>query len=359
MIMIVKAIPKIFSVLLLLTLSSVLAQNSTEPDSLSAHHLLSSKIYSSRDIPQNFEYRFSEIPIKELSAIASRSTFINGERPLIDGTSWRKNSDIDYIRLSSMIGVMASANAVAYLYQRKVWYTQETTVFHSLEFIHDWNKYQQMDKFGHFTDAYFTSDLAGKIYRWSGFSGNTSVWLGALSGWIWMLEIEVSDAFMAEWGFSWGDMLSNTVGSGFYVLQQFNYDALGGIHPKFSWHKSEAWEEMRYNKDPQALIEDYEGMTFWLTVNPHHYFPDNWKNSYPQWLAPLGIAFGVSAKNIASFPWAGYKEYFIGLDVDLRKLPIWDDWSLFRFIKSEVNFLRLPLPTIRISSKGTWFGFYF
>ncbi len=61
-----------------------------------------------------------------------------------------------------------------------------------------------------------------------------------------MLEIEVSDAFMAEWGFSWGDMLANTAGSAFYVLQQFNYDALGGIHPKFSWHKSEAWKEMRY-----------------------------------------------------------------------------------------------------------------
>jgi len=103
----------------------------------------------------------------------------------------------------------------------------------------------------------------------------------------------------------------------------------------------------------------YEGMTFWVTVNPHHYFPDSWKSSYPDWLAPLGIAIGQSAKNIAGNPWGGYKEYFVGLDIDLRKIPVGDDSDLFRFIKSEFNFLRLPLPTIRFSPSGTWIGFYF
>lgn len=292
-------------------------------------------------------------------AMASSSTFENSERPLIDGTSWKKYSDVDYLRLSSMLGVMATANIVAYMYQRKVWYTEKTSSFHAMDFSYDWRKYQQMDKFGHFMDAYFTSDLSGKIYRWSGVSGDNSVWFGALTGWLWMLEIEISDAFMADWGFSWGDMLANTAGSAFYVLQQFNYDALGGIHPKFSWHKSEAWKEMRYTKDPKALIEDYEGMTFWVTVNPHHYFPSSWKKEYPEWLAPLGIAFGVSAKDISWAPFSGYKEYFLGLDIDLRKLPIWGDSGLMNFIVSEVNFLRMPMPTIRFSPQGTWFGFYF
>lgn len=350
---------KILPVYLLIACSVIFAQDSTGaiPDLID--YSIASRFNSSIDVPQNLSYKFFDPQKKDNTALASQPVFVNSEHPMIDGTSWRKYSDVDYLRLSSMIGVMASANVVAYMYQRKVWYAEETSSFHTMEFMYDWNKYQQMDKFGHFTDAYFTSDLSGKIYRWSGISGNNSVWLGALTGWIWMLEIEISDAFMAEWGFSWGDMLANTAGSAFYVLQQFNYDALGGIHPKFSWHKSDAWKEMRYNKDPKALIEDYEGMTFWLTVNPHHYFPDSWKKSYPEWLAPLGLAFGVSAKDIGIYPWGGYKEYFIGLDVDLRKLPIWDDWNFFKFVKSEVNFLRMPLPTIRFSSEGVWFGFYF
>lgn len=347
------------SVLLFITLSCVFGQDSNLDSSTIINYSTVSRFHLSNEITYHYNYSSLNRFKKSKNDIASQPTFINSERPLIDGTSWKEYPDINYFRLSSMIGIIGVTNTVAYMYQRNVWYTEETTVFHSLEFINDWNKYQQMDKFGHFTDAYFTSDLTGKIYRWAGMSGNTSVWVGALTGWAWMLEIELSDAFMSEWGFSWGDMLANTAGSAFYVLQQFNYDALGGIHPKFSWHKSEAWKENRYHKDPQALIEDYEGMTFWLTINPHHYFPDSWKKNYSEWLAPLGLAFGVSAKDIAYYPWGGYKEYFIGLDIDLRKLPIWDDWNLFKFMKSEINFLRLPLPTIRFSPNGTWFGFYF
>lgn len=350
---------KVLFILLLLIFSKAFAQYSTcsTLDNMNYSAQLRSHLSAEIAYPLNY-YSINHLKKSRLD-IATQSTFVNSERILNDGTSWTAYSDINYLRLSSMIGLMAATNTVAYIYQRKVWYTEETTVFHSLEFINDWNKYQQMDKFGHFTDAYFTSDLSGKIYRWSGMSGNTSVWLGAITGWAWMLEIELSDAFMSEWGFSWGDMLANTAGSAFYILQQFNYEALGGIHPKFSWHKSEAWKENRYKKDPQALIEDYEGMTFWLTVNPHHYFPDSWKKNYSEWLAPLGLAFGVSAKNIGIYPWGGYKEYFVGLDIDLRKLPIWDDWGFFKFVKSEVNFLRLPLPTIRFSPHGTWVGFYF
>ena len=350
---------KILLVYLLVNPSSIFAQDSTYTLQNLFNYSTASSINISDNIPISLSDQLANPMRKSKPGMASQPIFINSERPLPDGTTWRKYSDVDYLRLSSMLGVIAAVNLVAYTYQRDVWYTEETTGFHSLDFSEDWGKYQQMDKFGHFTDAYFTSDLTGKIYRWSGMLGTSSVWYGALTGWLWMLEIEVSDAFMADWGFSWGDMLANTAGSAFYVLQQFNYDALGGINPKFSWHKSEAWKEMRYNKDPQALIEDYEGLTFWLTVNPHHYFPDSWKKNYSDWLAPLGLAFGVSAKDIGINPWGGYKEYFIGLDVDLRKLPIWGNSNLAKFITSEVNILRMPLPTIRFSSEGVWFGFYF
>ena len=349
---------KVF-IFLFITLSYTFGQDSTYSNASIINYSTASRFHLANTVTYHFNYssldRFKKSEIEK----ANQPKFINDNISMVDGTTWKTNSDINYLRLSSMIGLMGVTNAVAYIYQRNVWYTEETTVFHSLEFINDWNKYQQMDKFGHFTDAYFTSDLTGKIYRWSGMSGNTSVWLGALTGWAWMLEIELSDAFMSEWGFSWGDMLANTAGSAFYVLQKFNYDALGGIHPKFSWHKSDAWKEMRYNTDPKALIEDYEGLTFWVTVNPHHYFPDSWKKTYPEWLAPLGLAFGVSAKDIGINPWGGYKEYFVGLDVDLRKLPIWGDLGMTKFIVSEINFLRLPLPVIRFSSQGTWVGFYF
>ncbi len=119
------------------------------------------------------------------------------------------------------------------------------------------------------------------------------------------------------------------------------------------------WKEKKYYKEVTALIEDYEGMTFWLTVNPHHYFPKSWKKNYPEWLAPLGIAVGYSAKEVASNIRGGYNEVFIGLDIDLRKIPIGNDSGLFKFIKSEFNFLRMPIPAIRVSPSGIWYGLYF
>ncbi len=290
---------------------------------------------------------------------ADKPVFINEERQMIDGTYWRTHSDLNYTRMFTIFGGILAVDLIAYFYQRNVWYIEPTSNFHTIEFDQDMQKWQFMDKIGHFVDAYFVSDLTSKLYRWAGVSGTGSVWYGALTGFLWTLQIEISDGFMEGWGWSWGDMIFNTLGSGFFVLQQYFYDELGGIHPKFSYHKSEAWTDGRYYRNPDALIEDYEGMTFWMTVNPHHYFPKSWKKSYPEWLAPLGIAVGYSAKGIAGNTWGGWHEVFVGLDIDLRKIPIGDDSGLFRFIKSELNFLRMPMPTIRVYPSGVWYGFYF
>jgi len=290
---------------------------------------------------------------------ARRPVFVNEERQMIDGTYWRTNSDLNYTRMFTIFGGILAVDLIAYFYQRDVWDTSPTSKFHTINFKKDMQSWQFMDKIGHFTDAYFVSDLSSKLYRWAGVSGTGSVWYGALTGFLWTLQIEISDGFMEEWGWSWGDFIFNTLGSGFFVLQQFFYDELGGIHPKFSWHKSDAWKEGRYYKDVTALIEDYEGMTFWMSVNPHHYFPKSWKRSYPEWLAPLSIAVGYGAKNITNNIRGGYYEVFIGLDLDLRKIPIGDDSGLFKFIKSELNFLRLPMPTVRVYPSGIWYGFYF
>ena len=100
-------------------------------------------------------------------------------------------------------------------------------------------------------------------------------------------------------------------------------------------------------------------MTFWLAINPHHYFPDSWKRDYPKWLAPLGVAIGYGAEGIAPAPQYGRPEWFVGLDLDLRKIDFGNESDLFKFIKSELNFIRLPMPTIRLTPTGIWYGIYF
>jgi len=278
---------------------------------------------------------------------------------LVDGTYWRAESDINSTRLYSVLGTMLAVDLIAYNMQRIVWRQNRLTGFHSINWWVDVHNYQRMDKIGHFQDAYFVSDLTSKLYRWCGLSGESSIWYGALTGWVWMFEIEVSDGLFADWGFSWLDLSANTLGSGFFVLQHYFPEALGGLHPKFSYHVSPAWREHKYVVNPKAFFEDYEGMTFWLAINPYHYFPDSWKDSYPKWLAPLGIAVGYGAADIAQSPQYGEPLWYLSLDIDLSKIPIGDDSGIFRFIKSELDFLKFPLPTVRITHGEVWYGLYF
>jgi len=292
-------------------------------------------------------------------ASAKASIFVNSEKRMLDGTYWRTHSDIMIPRLVTVLGSIVIIDAIVQKKQIDIWYTKETTKFHTVDFFLDFDRYKQMDKLGHFTDAFFVSDLSSKLYRWSGISGSSSVWFGALTGWLWTLQIEFYDAHSPTWGWSWGDIIANTLGAGFFVLQQFNYDLFGGIHPKYSYHQSEEWKKYGSKTTGANLIQDYSGMTFWLTVNPHHYFPDSWKKTYPKWLAPLGIAFGFGVNNTIFDSLKGERELFIGLDIDIRKIPIGDDSDFFRFIKSELNFIRLPLPTVRITPSGIWYGLYF
>jgi Predicted periplasmic lipoprotein (DUF2279) len=336
-------------------------QNNVKPDSLK---LEIPPLHSLANLKNNSFDKFLITASSDASEynfeLNKKSNSDNFEKVLPDGTIWRENADINSTRLMIIFGGMTAVDLAAYFRLRQVWYTEPTTFFHTLEYNDDMKKYQQMDKLGHFSDAYFTSDLTSKLYRWAGLSGNSSIWYGAMTGWLWMLQIELSDGFMKGWGWSWGDMLFNTLGSGFFVLQQYNYDLLGGLQPKFTYHYSNAWRNKEYYRDPGGFIEDYEGMTFWLTINIHHYLPDSWKKSYPDWLAPLGIAIGQAAKGIAKDPWGGHKEIFVGLDVDFRKIPVGDDSGFFRFLKSELNFIRLPLPTIRLYPNGVvWYGLYF
>jgi len=324
---------------------------------------LHSLIYSqSIDFHQtdNTQFVSSEKSLQQLKEVKENGlALLNSERQMIDGISWNTYSDIDPPRLIGVLGTMLLTDYIVQKKQSEYWYTKETVKFHTTDFFQDLKRYKQMDKLGHFTDSYFVSDLTSKAYRWSGMSGESSVWFGALTGWLWTLQIEFFDAHSPKWGWSWGDILANTIGSGFFVLQQFNYDLFGGITPKYSYHLSEEWDKFGNKKPGAQFIQDYSGITFWITINPHHYFPDSWKDDYPEWLAPLGLAFGFGVNNVIFNSLEGERELFIGLDIDIRKIPLGDDIGIIKFIKSELNFIRIPLPAVRITPGGVWYGLYF
>jgi len=275
-----------------------------------------------------------------------------------DGTVWRKQSDVNKNRLYGFFGTIAVFDIVGYFRLKELQYDAPTTTFHFTDFSEDLKKNKQMDKYGHIFDGYFSSHAASQAYRWSGLSAKKSIIYGSITGWLLFLQVEMADGFFEAWGFSTGDLIGNTIGAGFSALQQFYPRPLQGVRLKISYLPSEAHKNGLYSSVSSSKLDDYEGRTHWISFTIYDFLPEKWQTDYPAWLKPLAITVGQSVKGIATDLWGGEREVFIGLDVDFNKIPTGRS-SFLKILKDKLNFIRLPLPAVKITPKTIWYGFYF
>lgn len=277
---------------------------------------------------------------------------------LDDGTPWTYSTHIKPLRLGVIVGGFVIGDAIGFAKIADMQYNTETSSFHFHEFRRDIREYQQMDKTGHFVESYFMSYFTSKIYRWSGISAKTSILLGSLTGLFWMTQIEVTDGFFKAWGFSYADYTMNILGVSYSALQQLYPDHLKAYRFKASYWPSEAYKKGYYSTVSKSLLDDYEGFTWWFAVNFHDAMPGSWRSSYPKWLSPWGLAIGHSVQNIARDVFGGQREIIIGLDFDVTKIPTGDS-KFLKFTKDMLNFIRLPLPAVRITPTMVIYGIYF
>ncbi len=309
--------------------------------------LISTSLYGNTPLDSSFSWRCSN-PNPD-----------NRYRPSIDdGTRWTCTSNVKPSRLGLMIGALLISDAIAFKKLADFWYQTETSTFHFHEGSRDIREYKQMDKISHMVNGYWISRFASKFFRWGGFSAESSIWLGSLSSFLWFLQIEVTDGFFAAWGFSYYDFLMNVAGCGYAALQQFYPHPFKGIQFKMSYTPSNAYNKNLYSTVSKSWVDDYEGFTFWLAINIYDVLPENWRRSYPGWMAPWGIAIGHGVQDIARNVFNGRREIFIGLDFDIAKIPTGNS-SFLKFMKDELNTIRLPLPAVCVSPSTVWFGFYF
>ena len=280
---------------------------------------------------------------------------------LNDGTLWRQQSDINAGRLMIGGGAILVADALGLMKLKETWYNDKRGKFHAVNWETDLRRWHQMDKIGHAVHCAFASDLFSKVYRWSGFSAGSSIWMGSLTGWLWLLQIEITDGFFERWGFSWGDLIGNTAGAGFSALRQYFPDQFGGLRLKVSYHTSLAFQQKLYYRPEITMIDDYEGITFWFAANIYDMLPRAWQRGYPSFLKPFGLAIGQTVKGVALNSLGGYREIMLSIDLDLTKIPLGplDKYGIVRFIKDELNFLKMPMPTVRLTGERVYYGFYF
>ena len=264
-------------------------------------------------------------------------------------------------RLLALCGAGATAHYLGFRYFDRAWYQGEKR--DSIRWIHDWSgdTYLNLDKGGHFMGGLFLSSLLIDAYGWSGFGPKTAAALGTFTSWAALLEIEMRDAYFVQWGFSVPDFAFNTLGASVPLLHAL-VPRSRVIGFKFSYWPSRLYLDRRQRSRPPVsphtdyFIDDYQGMTFWMTVAVDELL---WTRAEELWPDYLGLALGYSGaglhgSNVKSkgrfkeFPELpdGRGEIFVALDWDVRRLP--GNSPKWQYLKRQLNWIHFPTPAVRL-----------
>jgi hypothetical protein len=211
-----------------------------------------------------------------------------------------------------------------------------------------------MDKIGHAATAYNVSGIQYDMMRWAGVDNKKAAWVGGLTALGTQTIVEIFDGFSQKWGFSKGDMLANIVGSALFVAQQQGWGEQR-IRMKFSFHKTiyskYAPAELGSNQW-QRWLKDYNGQTYWLSVNPSSFMQSN--TSFPRWLS---ASFGIGAEgmigaranpskigNVIIPEFKRSQKYLFSIDADLKRIN--NDQRYPKVLLALPNSLKMPAPTL-------------
>jgi len=248
------------------------------------------------------------------------------------------------------------------------------TSFHTFNDAGEW---LQVDKFGHGWTAYNTGRVSAAMWRWAGLSQKQSAIIGGLSGAVYLTVIEFLDAHSAQWGWSWGDMTANIVGSGLFISQELLWKEQR-IQYKFSFHHKD-YGDSALNKRAddlfgeswyERMLKDYNAQTYWFSANLRSFFPGS---RLPRWLN-LSVGYGADGM-LGGFEnkWTDddsgvpvdrtdiprIRQFYLAPDIDFTKIKTNKKW--LRTIFFCLNAFKCPAPTLMIDSKGKFkaYALYF
>lgn len=264
----------------------------------------------------------------------------------------------------------------------ETWYKEyELTRFHT---FNDWGEWRDMDKMGHLFTAAMESRLSFGGALWTGMDRRKAMWTGAAVGTLLQSTIEVMDGFSEKWGFSWGDVAFNTLGTSIFISQELLWEEqritmkVSNTRPNYSTQAITSAEGTATSSPRQraselfgdgffeTFLKDYNGMTIWASFNIDAFLPEHRQHhGLPQW---LNIAVGYGANGLyggfgngwtdeegerfnlspAHFP--RYNQFYLSLDIDLSRIPTQN-----RFLKSLLNaihWIKIPAPTLEWDTRG-------
>lgn len=243
----------------------------------------------------------------------------------------------------------------------QLWYADhDRSSFHT---FNDNDEWLQMDKTGHVFSAYALSSFSYELLKGKQEFDPKAARISAISAFTFLSTIELMDGFSEAWGFSWGDVISNTSGIGLFYIQEALFQQQI-IRLKFSYQPTR-YREYRPNvlgeNELQAIFKDYNGQIYWASINLNELS----QSIKPKW---LNLAFGYGGEGMVSAnenilrdveSFNRKRQYFISLDVDFSKIRTKKPWvkSIFKVL----NIIKVPAPSMEFNQGGGsefhWFYF--
>lgn len=265
-------------------------------------------------------------------------------------------------RRNAVIISEASLATTALIGLDQLWYADyDRSKFHT---INDNSEWLQMDKMGHIFTSYQMGRLGAEVLNWSGLSEKSQLIYGATLGFGFLSTVEVFDGFSKEWGFSWGDIASNAIGTGLYVGQELLWKEQR-VHFKFSFRQTK-YAALNPDKLGEGFLEqvlkDYNGQTYWLSINMYDFFKGS---KIPKWLnlavgySADGMLYGVEhIDNQLLTTTYRQRQFFLSFDVNLDKIRT--NSHFLKSVMSVFNVIKVPFPALEFNKKGSAFHlFYF
>jgi VanZ family protein len=237
-------------------------------------------------------------------------------------------------RIVLLSAITVGTVTAVHLYQARAWWEGPRAPF---RFENDWVYALNIDKLGHAYGAYALSHLFTYSMDWSGFSHSTSIYYGSVLGLAYQLYVEVEDGFHQEYGFSPGDAFSDVIGAAIPLAQE-RFPVLKNFALKWSYYPSTEYVDALRGGSGRVFIDDYQGQTYYITMDPHFLMGDH----PPWWIPPwLGVGFGLAARDLQNTE-ARRRLHIFSLDYNFTRIET--ESSLLRSVFTVLDHFHLPAP---------------
>ncbi|HEY4955026.1 MAG TPA: DUF2279 domain-containing protein [Gemmatimonadaceae bacterium] len=245
-----------------------------------------------------------------------------------------------------------------YLYFRHAWWSGTPAPKWFVE--NDWDREERdADKFGHLFGGYQLTRVTSELLQAGCVPPSRAAALAALYAYAFQFQIEEWDGTQQLYGFNPSDLIADATGALFAVAQQ-HAKALQYIKPVWSYRPTEAYRRRNlpgHGGQPRATT-DYSGQTYWFSTDVHGLLPERAK---PFWPSFIRLSPGYSITDYVNPATGGAlrarRKILVSLDIDPEHLP--GDNKVWRTIKHELAFFRIPGPTLQLTPTRRFFLAYY